>query len=591
MITLLMSVMIAWTSAVFAADEASIDQLLDLILNEQPTITTSQEWSTVTTPDTTGGTITSPNAITPSSVIDTDAEFIAALSWMYTKWLTKYPTTSWFEPTMVLTRQQAAKFFVVMQETILWKTTATTTTCSFSDKWFDETLLPFVEKACAYGIMQWKNAMFRPNDAITKPEFVTALVRMIEGGKLDETTNPRWLAYYQVARDNGLTKEKNANAFDIKITRYDAALLLYRAIGLFNATTQNTATTGVATTGVATTGAATTGAATTGIIISWNAVSWNDTVISDFLTTSISAFGTDPSLQEAIYRMNDRWMTRYTTIEDFRPFDVITRQEAAKIFTLFRQAIINTQPSEINTACNFTDIDVADETLAPSIQEACKLQILKWGNGKFEPLTTLTKPQAVAIIVRMLEGNVDETTNPRWQGYYNKAISLWLIQAVSVANFDRPITRYEVAMLLYTTKIKKEITDNLNNNYETNKLIFPIQHSLTTWSISTEKVWLVTVNTSILERSNKDVYVVDLFGNQYKIKKIATQKYLDADYVWYGKMMTLDETKEIGTTALTISNGVVIEGVFRPYKVATATYYLSPSETNQPYYNMTITLK
>ena len=70
-------------------------------------------------------------------------------------------------------------------------------------------------------------------------------------------------------------------------------------------------------------------------------------------------------------------MTRYTTIEDFRPFDVITRQEAAKIFTLFRQAIINTQPSEINTACNFTDIDVADETLAPSIQEACKLQILK----------------------------------------------------------------------------------------------------------------------------------------------------------------------------------------------------------------------
>jgi hypothetical protein len=38
--------------------------------------------------------------------------------------------------------------------------------------------------------------------------------------------------------------------------------------------------------------------------------------------------------------MYDNGLTRYTSIEDYRPFDTLTREEASKIFSLFRKAII-----------------------------------------------------------------------------------------------------------------------------------------------------------------------------------------------------------------------------------------------------------
>lgn len=79
--------------------------------------------------------------------------------------------------------------------------------------------------------------------------------------------------------------------------------------------------------------------------------------------------------------------------------------------------------------------------------------------------------------------------------------------------------------------------------------------------------------------------MIDLFGDQYRLEKQATQKYLQYDYVWYGKILSLDKTTILGTAALTISNGVVISGVLRPYGAISATYIISPSQ-KQPYYDM-----
>ncbi|MEI7478317.1 MAG: hypothetical protein WCJ81_07750 [bacterium] len=75
--------------------------------------------------------------------------------------------------------------------------------------------------------------------------------------------------------------------------------------------------------------------------------------------------------------MYDLKMTSYMTIDDYRPFDTITRQDAAKIFTLFRGSIMDGTPSTSGTDCTFADIDQADPTLTGYIQQACELQILK----------------------------------------------------------------------------------------------------------------------------------------------------------------------------------------------------------------------
>lgn len=553
---------VSMLSFVTMAEETNVDALLDLILQDTGTVknTTTSTWTT---------TPVLPVVLAPALTPAEDTEFNSAITWMYTNWLTQFSTAATFEPANLLTRQQAAKFFVMLQESYVWVPLISNTNCTFKDTWFDSTLRTFVDKACAYGIMQGQNAIFRPTAVISKPEFVASLVRIMEWAKRDETTNPWWLWYFQQARDWGLTKEQNANAFDTPMSRYESALFLYRASRMIQKPTSlNTGNNTPSTTGNTTT--------PTSPVTTW----WN-TSANQSLTSVVS----DPALQEAIYWMYDNGITKYDNVENYRPFDSITRQEAAKIFTLFRNTIIQGTPDSAGINCAFTDMDLADPTLVNYITDACKLQILKWSNGLFNPLAILTKPQAVAILVRMLEWNQDETTNPRWQGYYDRAIAMWMIQQSTSTNFDKPITRYEVAMLLYNSKIKYELIKNLNNNFETNKLIYTVPDTVTTWSSIGEKTGLISINTQIMERSDINGYTIDLFGEQYVLEKTATQKYLNSDYVWYGKIFSLDKTTAVWTAALTMSNGVVISWVLRPYNILSKTYYITPS-SKQPYYTM-----
>ena len=553
---------VSMLSFVTMAEETTVDALLDLILQDTGTVTTTASSGT-TTP-------VLPAVLAPELTPAEDTEFTSAITWMHTNWLTQFSTAATFEPANLLTRQQAAKFFVMLQESYVWIPVTSNTNCAFKDTWFDSSLREFVDKACTYGIMQWQNSLFRPNAVISKPEFVASLVRIMEWAKRDETTNPWWLWYFQQARDWGLTKEQNANAFDTPMSRYESALFLYRASRMIQKPASlNTGSNTTSTTGNATNPTST---VTTG---------WTSTNTNQTLTSVVS----DPALQEAIYWMYDNGITRYDSVENYRPFDSITRQEAAKIFTLFRNTIIQGTPDSAGANCVFTDMDLADPTLVSYITDACKLQILKWSNGLFNPLAILTKPQAVAILVRMLEWNQDETTNPRWQWYYDRAVAMWMIQQSTPTNFDKPITRYEVAMLLYNSKIKYELIKNLNNNFETNKLIYTVPDSVSTWASTGEKTGLISINTQIMERSDINGYTIDLFGEQYVLEKTATQKYLNSDYVWYGKILSLDKTTAVWTAALTMSNGVVISWVLRPYNILSKTYYITPS-SKQPYYTM-----
>lgn len=573
---------IALWSTVFAADP-TVDQLLDLILNDNSSVATSgwntsgenivQIESTVTSSTPTEvitpvSTTEIVPVVTPSSEPTADDEFKNALTWMYANWLTQFSTPNTYEPYGNLTRQQAAKFFVVMIENVMGKKpVVNSSSCTFSDGGFDPSLRPFVDKACAYWILVGSNWLFRPNAKISRPEFVTALVRMIEWAKRDETWNPWWIQYYQQARDWNLTKEKNANAFDVATTRYEAALFLYRSIA---------------------------------VLKQLNIAAANPPSQVEQPTTpeqsqpSISPSTpavSDPILQEAIYWMHDNWMTKYTSLELYRPFDTLQRQEAAKIFTLFRNAMFEWAPLSTDpNLCAFDDLSLADQTLVSYIKQACKLQILKWSNNVFNPEALLTKPQAVAILVRMIEGVQTEAGANRWQVYYDKAVAMWMIEPTTPENFDKPISRYEIAKILYNSKVKFELVANLNNDYETNKLIYPVPNTQWTWTNSWEIVGLVSINTQALSRTDIDTFVVDLFGNQYKIERVATQKHLNNDYVWYGKMLSIDETKEIWTVAFTISNWVIISGVLRPYADEQANFSIKPSK-QQPYYDIVKQLK
>ena len=86
----------------------------------------------------------------------------------------------------------------------------------------------------------------------------------------------------------------------------------------------------------------------------------------------------DPELLEAIRRMNDNGLTSYKTIPDYKPFEIMNREQAAKILTMFAGIFHFTSVTGITSSdCNFQDIANADSSLTTYIQQACQLGIMK----------------------------------------------------------------------------------------------------------------------------------------------------------------------------------------------------------------------
>lgn len=149
--------------------------------------------------------------------------------WMYDNGLTKFNSSSAFNPTGTLTRDQGSKFFSEYATSNLCLTPDTSRSCSFSDIGSaDPTLSSFVTKSCQLGIFNGSNGVFMPQASLTKAQFITALVRAVDGMK-DENTTPRWKNYHAEALSLGITRESDSWALDRAVTRYEAALMLYRA--------------------------------------------------------------------------------------------------------------------------------------------------------------------------------------------------------------------------------------------------------------------------------------------------------------------------------------------------------------------------
>ncbi len=221
-----------------------------------------------------------------------DPELDAAVTWMNSNGMTSATSASNFNPSGTLSRDQGSKFFSEYAMTNLCLVPDTTRSCSFSDLWSaDPTLASYVTTSCQLGIFNGSNGVFMPTAPLTKAQFVTALIRALDGMK-DENVTPRWNNYHAEALTLGITRESDAWALDRPVTRYEAALMLYRSrvdgcsatgtetttgntggddlssiladlFGDDDTTTTTTGTTGTTTTGTTGTTTGTTGTTTT----------------------------------------------------------------------------------------------------------------------------------------------------------------------------------------------------------------------------------------------------------------------------------------------------------------------------------------
>lgn len=396
---------------------------------------------------------------------------------------------------------------------------------------------------------------------------MAVLVRIFEGKISNESRIPRRGDYYIKGQALGLTTLNNQTAFDTSITRREIAIYIrrlkeivtnetVRLMMLSKLTELNTTTT-----------------TNTGILDNFGS-------LADSLSVN-----NDPELLEAIRWMNDNGLTSYKTIPEYKPFEILNREQAAKILTMFA-SIYNFSSINTTLSCAFEDINDADASLTSYIQEACRLGIMQGSNGYFSPKLTITKSQFIAAIMRLFQGKkLDETKNPRRTEYFEAAQEMGMVGPADAVTFDNPITRYEVALFLYRFKVKYQILQNLNSDTIQNQIISTVPGSIMTGTNNMPQA-NVYVDMNLLNNGNFEVGYIEIFGQRYKVVRSSTEKYFTNNFVRYGDIFALDTDNKIGTVSFIVSSLSLIEGTIR---IGETTFVVNSINNTSAYYKISKT--
>ena len=161
-------------------------------------------------------------------------------------------------------------------------------------------------------------------------------------------------------------------------------------------------------------------------------------------------------IKQAINRMYDNKLTIFNTVESFMGENFLTREQAAKFFVQSVKSVWKRDEEKIIQIA-LSDINKADPTLQNYIREAIQIGLFQWVKGKFNPFNKLTKAQALAVLIRAIDGIKPENISPWYLNYYLLADKYNLLNGLdfSLDVLDKQnITRKEIALLLYRIEKK-----------------------------------------------------------------------------------------------------------------------------------------
>lgn len=156
-------------------------------------------------------------------------------------------------------------------------------------------------------------------------------------------------------------------------------------------------------------------------------------------------------IKQAINWMYDNKLTIFNTVESFMGENFLTREQAAKFFVQSVKSVWKRDEEKIIQIA-LSDINKADPTLQSYIREAVQMGLFQWVKGNFNPFNKLTKAQALAVLIRAIDGIKPENISPWYLNYYLLADKYNLLNGLnfSLDALDKQnITRKEIALLLY----------------------------------------------------------------------------------------------------------------------------------------------
>ncbi len=503
-----------------------------------------------------------------SDKVSPEDEFASALAWMYANGLTMYNNSGDYRMNDVLTREEAAKiiwqaYSVFGLDTGVVKNDA----CTFQDaNLFNSTLSSHIANVCKWWLFQGSNWNYMPRNNLTKAQAMAVLVRMIEWKMSYELQTPWREQYYTKWKAIWLTNVENINEFDHDLTRYEIALMVYRMKAIMESSQMKT----LALNAMAGVEKNKTWVIDSQTVIDnlWTLVGWIDP-------------STDPELLEAIYWMSDNWLTIYKTVAEYKPFDIFTREWWAKIFDKLSDMMwLGASNAYLPNECTFNDISGLSQESQTHIINVCKKGLIKWSNWSFKPNDNMNKSTFIVALIRMFEWKtLDETTNPRWKNYFEKAEELGLVTAADTTTFDTPISRYEVALFLYKFNVRYKMLNNLNNNIVSDQVISTVSGSIS----QDKKTANIYINTSLLKQWALDLGYIEILWTRSKIVKSKETSYYSNGFVRYGDIFDIATDEKTWSINFMVMNNYVIEWTLR---FTDKTYQISGVDWTSAYYKI-----
>lgn len=195
----------------------------------------------------------------------------------------------------------------------------------------------------------------------------------------------------------------------------------------------------------------------------WDANTWAiDTWTIDtwtILPTTWTNIDPEDEFAAALAWMYANWLTMYNNSGDYRMYDVLTREEAAKIIWQ-AYAVFGLDTGVIkNNSCTFQDANSFNPTLSTHIANVCQWWLFQWSDWNYMPRNNLTKAQAMAVLIRMIEWKMSYELQTPWrEQYYNKWKMIGLTNVENINEFDHDLTRYEIALMVYRMRTIMEST-------------------------------------------------------------------------------------------------------------------------------------
>jgi hypothetical protein len=98
----------------------------------------------------------------------------------------------------------------------------------------------------------------------------------------------------------------------------------------------------------------------------------------------------------------------------------------------------------------------------PYIQDACEYGLFRGNNGNFLPKNSITEAEALVVIMRSLEGMMDESGSPWYGAYYDRAYDLGVIDDEDIdAIGSTKITREKLGTWLYRAYNSDALEDTI----------------------------------------------------------------------------------------------------------------------------------